>query len=237
MSKSSAKTEMVNIDHTVVDHYYRYKMPTLCTQIQKGNTILCNIGAVAESLGCDAEYPIKFLGFELGTRVQMKPKSKTSKKKQVDVMIPGHHDLCRLEELLHKFIEKFVLCSCCRLPECNTEVQRRTKKKVAVTMRCRACGFAKDLAPSLHKLVGFIGEHPPKPKTCPMRTSTNKTPTKTTIPTIPTRLVTQPIANHGCKMGETPSASRTMMMRTLIGVATRPMKRLQAAFKIFPPAS
>lgn len=51
------------------------------------------------------------------------------------LMFPGRLDAAKLDQVLQKMIEKFILCPKCRLPEWNKIV-------------CRACGYSKEPASS-----------------------------------------------------------------------------------------
>merc|ERR1712217_629759 len=70
-------------------------------------------------------------------------------------IINGHHDTPIFVTLLDKFIEKYVCCVNCHLPEIDMFV-----KKGNIQAKCMACGWAGDLD-NTHKLAAFISKNPP----------------------------------------------------------------------------
>merc|ERR1711879_423658 len=68
----------------------------------------------------------------------------------------GHHETQALQSLIDKFIEKYVLCRNCHLPEIDMYVN----KKGIVMAQCKACGWNGDLDND-HKLANYIAKHPP----------------------------------------------------------------------------
>merc|ERR1712217_585880 len=73
----------------------------------------------------------------------------------VRAIINGHHETNIFQTLLDKFIDKYVLCQNCKLPEIDMEV-----KKGAIKAKCAACGWAGELD-GQHKLAAFITKTPP----------------------------------------------------------------------------
>ena len=69
----------LNIPSTVKDPHYRYKMPKIQTAIQgSGNGIKTNwinLPDVSNALKVPVEYPLKFIGRELGSNTELKPNS------------------------------------------------------------------------------------------------------------------------------------------------------------------
>merc|ERR1712039_492526 len=70
-------------------------------------------------------------------------------------IVNGHHDTQVLQDLIDKFIEKFVLCLGCSLPEIDMVV-----KKGLVVAACKACGWSGALDND-HRLASYIVKHPP----------------------------------------------------------------------------
>lgn len=64
----------VNVNRSVTDIFYRYKMPRLQAKVEgKGNgikTVLVNMAEVARAIGRPATYPTKYFGCELGAQTQ-----------------------------------------------------------------------------------------------------------------------------------------------------------------------
>lgn len=141
------------------DPRYRYKMPALVSQAQgSGNgkkTSILNIGDVAQALKRPPAYVTKFFGYELGTR-----SSYTEKKKGEDerATLYGWWETSALQELLDLFIEKYVLCPRCRLPEIDLVVKPKRAQDLKAT--CRACGWHGHLDIE-HKIGCYILKNPP----------------------------------------------------------------------------
>jgi translation initiation factor 5 len=85
----------------------------------------------------------KFFGNELGA--QARYTAETDK-----AIVNGAHTDGTLQDLMHKYIEKFVLCPNCRLPESEYKI-----KNDGIFHRCKACG-AKEMVDMSHKLCTFI---------------------------------------------------------------------------------
>lgn len=62
----------------------------------------------------------------------------------------GHHTDNVLQQLVHKYIESFVLCPNCRLPETEYKI-----KSGVIYHKCAACG-SKDMVDMSHKLCTYI---------------------------------------------------------------------------------
>merc|ERR1712187_496714 len=71
------------------------------------------------------------------------------------VVINGHHETQVFQSLVDKFIERYVLCDGCHLPEIDMVV-----KKGVIVAQCKACGWAGDLDNS-HKIATYICKNPP----------------------------------------------------------------------------
>lgn len=131
----------------VDDPEYRYKMVTVYGKHEgKGNgklTVIPNISAVGLSLHRDPGEVNKFFGCELGAQ--------TSWNKETDrAVVNGHHTDKALQDMVHKYVEGFVLCPNCGLPETEYKI-----KSGIVWHKCAACG-AKEMVDMTHKLVAYI---------------------------------------------------------------------------------
>jgi len=146
---------MVNIPSTCDDPQYRYKMPRLVSKKEgRGNgskTCIVNMSDVARALHRPPQYTTKWFGCELGSMTTYTTKEGEGER----AIINGHHDTPIFQTMLDKFIEKYVLCEQCHLPEIDMNV-----KKGVIVARCAACGWAGDLDNN-HKLAAFISKNPP----------------------------------------------------------------------------
>lgn len=131
------------------DPSYRYKRSLLKISYQ-GNqkTKLENINEIAKSLITPPEYPVKFIGYELGSQTDIKNGEYT---------INGKHQLEKLEEILEKFIAKYILCqsTSCGLPEIKIFITNNEIKA-----KCTACPHVSSLD-NKHKMASYIIKNPP----------------------------------------------------------------------------
>mmetsp|Transcript_26724 Transcript_26724/g.53294 ORF Transcript_26724/g.53294 Transcript_26724/m.53294 type:complete len:395 (-) Transcript_26724:184-1368(-) len=131
----------------VIDPEYRYKMPTVFGKVEgRGNgikTVIVNCSELAPSLHRDAGELNKFFGCELGAQTTMNEKDDR-------FVVNGSHTDAILQEMVHRYVEKFVLCPNCSLPETNYKIKNGLIHHV-----CAACG-AKELVDMQHKLCTYI---------------------------------------------------------------------------------
>jgi len=146
---------MVNIPSTCDDPSYRYKMPRLVSKKEgRGNgskTCIENMSDVARALRRPPQYTTKWFGAELGAQTTFTNKEGEGER----AIVNGHHDTPIFQTMLDKFIDKYVLCENCKLPELEMKV-----KKGLITAKCSACGWAGELDNN-HKLAAFITKNPP----------------------------------------------------------------------------
>jgi translation initiation factor 5 len=142
----------LNVNRSVIDPFYRYKMPRLQAKVEgKGNgikTVIANMTDIAKALGRPPTYPTKFFGCELGAQTNVDNKNER-------YIVNGEHDATKLQDLLDVFIKKFVLCPACDNPETVLTVKRQV-----INSKCKACGHAYIIDPK-HKLSTFIIKNPP----------------------------------------------------------------------------
>jgi translation initiation factor 5 len=147
---------MLNIPSYIEDPSYRYQMPALITKVEgRGNGIrtkLLNLTEVAKFLRVPAEYPLRFFGGEFCTQTE----NKREKNGDLKIMINGNFTSTQLQQVLDRFIEKFVLCPRCHYPEIDIVV----KKNGTLFSDCVACGANCQLDLT-HRLSSYIVKHPP----------------------------------------------------------------------------
>lgn len=145
----------VNVNRSLNDQFYRYKMPKLIAKVEgKGNgikTVIVNMSEIAKALSRPPTYPTKYFGCELGSQTQFDPKKDR-------YIVNGQHDATRLQDILDGFIKKYVLCPSCENPETVLTV---LPKKAVITTKCKACGHSGTLVTN-HKLNTFIIKNPPE---------------------------------------------------------------------------
>lgn len=132
---------------SIDDPEYRYKMPAVFGKIEgSGNgikTALPNISDVAQSLHRTPGELNKFFGTELGAQSRYDPETDRA-------IVNGAHTDAVLQESIKIYIDKFVLCPNCNLPETDYRI-----KSGAIYHKCKACG-AKELVDMNHKLCNYI---------------------------------------------------------------------------------
>ncbi|KAM6274198.1 eukaryotic translation initiation factor 5 [Porphyrio hochstetteri] len=145
----------VNVNRSVSDQFYRYKMPRLIAKVEgKGNgikTVIVNMVDVAKALNRPPTYPTKFFGCELGAQTQFDVKNDR-------YIVNGSHEANKLQDMLDGFIKKFVLCPECENPETDLHVN---PKKQTIGNSCKACGY-RGMLDTNHKLCTFILKNPPE---------------------------------------------------------------------------
>mmetsp|Transcript_25814 Transcript_25814/g.42341 ORF Transcript_25814/g.42341 Transcript_25814/m.42341 type:complete len:401 (-) Transcript_25814:165-1367(-) len=140
---------IINISGTtpVDDPEYRYKMPAVYGKIEgSGNgikTVIPNISDVGLSLHRAPGEVNKFFGCELGAQTTYSEDSDRA-------VVNGAHTDDTLQKMLHRYIEIFVLCPNCRLPETDYKIKSGT-----IWHKCAACG-AKEMVDMNHKLTNYI---------------------------------------------------------------------------------
>merc|ERR1712226_1647097 len=104
------------------------------------------MGDVARALNRPPQYITKWFGTELGSQSTYTNVVGTGER----AIINGHHETHVFQELLDKFIHKYVLCEQCHLPEIDMAV-----KKGDITAKCRACRWSGYLD-SGHRAAKYI---------------------------------------------------------------------------------
>eukprot|EP00475_Leptophrys_vorax_P003266 TRINITY_DN11910_c0_g2_i1.p1 TRINITY_DN11910_c0_g2~~TRINITY_DN11910_c0_g2_i1.p1 ORF type:complete len:261 (+),score=68.41 TRINITY_DN11910_c0_g2_i1:77-859(+) len=157
---STQQTKLRNVGGSKDEPFWRYRRPELDTKIEgRGGsirTVVRNMGKVAKAIKMLQVYPTKFFSMELGARVKCSEDTGVSS-------INGVHERETLEALLDKFIDLFVLCPECKLPEISLMVKEKDGS-LKLTYDCDACGSAKSLKVN-HKLKTFILKNPPAERT------------------------------------------------------------------------
>lgn len=120
------------------DPFYRYKMEKPEIVREKSKTVFKNIGVLAKDLNRDPELMASFIKSRLGI-------NGVYKKDQL--MINGKVDETNLTDALYEFIEYFVLCPTCKLPE--TEL----KTGKTVRMSCKCCSYRGSINDGKNKYV------------------------------------------------------------------------------------
>jgi len=126
----------INIDGSD-DPFYRYKMRELYAQVVgKGKmikTVLLNIDDVAKDLKVPPAYMTAYLGYELNAQTKYDAKKPDRER----ASISGDIDADKMSSKIVSFIQEFVLCPKCKLPETTLSVDKKTQD---INAACRSCG-------------------------------------------------------------------------------------------------
>jgi translation initiation factor 5 len=121
----------ININNSD-DKDYRYKMERISITLGgSGNglkTTINNIDTIANAINTPIEVLIKYLINYLSSNYNDKTKSFT-----------GHHDVNKIQNAIFQYINTFVICSTCKIPELTYYVDN-TDKKNKIKSKCSACG-------------------------------------------------------------------------------------------------
>lgn len=140
---------MMNIAGTtpVEDPEYRYKMPRIIGKVEgRGNgikTAIPNMTQVAMALHRSPGEVTKFFGCDLGAQTTWTEDTERA-------IVNGAHTTPTLQDKLSVYIEKFVLCPSCKLPETDYKIRNEI-----IYHQCVACG-ARSPVDMQHKLTTFI---------------------------------------------------------------------------------
>lgn len=116
---------ILNVNTSVRDEFYRYKMPSFSIKIEGKKTIILNLKEVSKAIDRSPLLILKYFGSKLGSQ-------STFDAKNNKFFLRGVHSSTKLQDLLNSFIQKYVLCAQCSNPEtrCGSK-----------GLKCRACGF------------------------------------------------------------------------------------------------
>lgn len=138
------------------DQFNRYKMPPVVGKVEgRGNGIktrIVNCVEVSRAIHRPPGYVCKFFGCELGAQTKIDDNAGT-------YIVNGAFQQNVLAETLQKFIEMYVLCGNCQLPETDLKI----RKNGNIVQQCNACG-AETAVDMTHKLCTFIINNPPDGK-------------------------------------------------------------------------
>src|SRR5207249_322605 len=104
---------------------------------------------IAKALHIHPDYPTKYFGLELGSQSKYDPKTEKT-------VVNGQHQANDLAKLLDRFIQQYILCPTCHLPELKMSI-----KASYVKIACDACGHSSHLKGEDH-LVKYMIKHPSK---------------------------------------------------------------------------
>lgn len=134
--------QLININNST-DTNFRYKIFKINithtgSGTQKGFfTKLNNIKLIASQINHNPITLLKYIGICLGSTVNDEL-----------FWIQGNHSQHNIQKYIFDFINTFVLCKKCSVPELEYSIQQNTKNKIIIT-HCLGCGFDYNIDPLL----------------------------------------------------------------------------------------
>jgi translation initiation factor 2 beta subunit (eIF-2beta)/eIF-5 len=151
-----SKKDMINVNGTT-DPFYRYVMPKIEVKVEGTNkmirTYIMNINIIAECLNRTTEYINTYLGQELSV-------NQSYDKQTERFYVSGKYDQQKIQAVLQKMINAFVLCKKCGNPE-TVNIISGKKKNTTINLICRSCGYVVELD-NTNKFVKYIIINTPK---------------------------------------------------------------------------
>jgi translation initiation factor 5 len=114
------------------DPFARYTRPTIKIKIEGHKTLITNIKDISKSLNSDPQNISKFFSHEVCAQTKYNDKLG-------NMIINGNYTQPYLTQILNKYIELYVLCEQCNIPEVRLTLNKNKK----VIGMCDSCGFCK----------------------------------------------------------------------------------------------
>lgn len=125
------------------DTSYRYTMEPLKTTMGgKGNgknTIIHNLENVSKYVNHPPTLILKYISISFGSIV--------NEEKQT---ITGSHTTESLQKCLQQYIDKFVICPACGIPETIPKITKINKKNIILELFCSACSTTSNITNNKH---------------------------------------------------------------------------------------
>ena len=120
----------------IIDPTYRYNMETMEVVKERTKVCIINIDQIARRLGLPNKEPlVAYIEKRLSAKTkieQVKTRGETCDR----VILANNMNLNAIRQTIYPFIEAFVLCPTCRLPELKYSI-----KKSSLYGECMACPF------------------------------------------------------------------------------------------------
>lgn len=117
-------------------------------------TKLLNLEEIAKALYIEVQTIAKYFSQILGTNVTVEIDKKSNE--IVSIEVKGVYPEEDTRNCLDQFINEFILCQKCKVPEMNLIVQDSE-----LIGKCNACGFVSKMNPA-HKLTKYLLKNPTK---------------------------------------------------------------------------
>lgn len=123
---------MININGKH-DESYRYKMPPIKTSI-KNNEVLLNLNDICKYINQPPILILKFLSLYFGSKLN-----------EDKMSITGNYSDDDLQKGLQIYINRFVICSSCLVPETIPQLNKINKKNIKLEQKCSSCGLISEI--------------------------------------------------------------------------------------------
>jgi translation initiation factor 5 len=186
---STSTIPIISSSSSSFDPFYRYQMPLLSSEIlPKHQTLLHNLPEVARALNRESIEILKFFSLQTSTRFHSSSPSSSSSSSVADhprhrsqYILTGRYSSNELQQLLSQYLEIFILCPHCSLPETFYKIKiaaaaagTGTKSTGKVSLACQACGMRSECDRD-HKLTSFILKQFQKMKSLREKESNSRT--------------------------------------------------------------
>lgn len=111
-----------------LDPFYRYKRPVSIVENKSGCTKVINLDDISRALHTESSYILHY--------IQLKKSIAAAKNGDIKTIILQNE----IEKLLNEFINEYILCKKCGLPELHIE-----KTKKVLDFICDACGHSEKI--------------------------------------------------------------------------------------------
>ncbi|MFC7165544.1 translation initiation factor IF-2 subunit beta [Halospeciosus flavus] len=105
----------------------RFEVPDPTVRKEGNVTVYENFQATLDRLGREEDHVLKFIQNELGTAAQIDEKGRAR--------LTGEFDQDRVADVLDEYVEKYVACPECGLPDTKLETENDVER-----LKCEACG-------------------------------------------------------------------------------------------------
>ena len=131
-------TEPIRGLKPIDDPYYRYQMSKMDVRKERTKVSIINIEKITKDLKVPSS---DIIITYIGKKMSAKPKVERSGKNinSTRVIFALNTDPSVVEQTIYHFIEAFVLCPTCALPELTYDTNA---KKTNLTISCNACGHS-----------------------------------------------------------------------------------------------
>lgn len=132
------KMEPIRGIDPINDPSYRYQMISMDVIKEKTKICITNLDQISRDLKLPSkDVLVTYIGKKVSAKLKVEKVGKIGKNNLCDrVTMPGNMSLVLVRESIYPFIESFVLCPTCRLPELSYRC-----KKSDLRIDCAACGF------------------------------------------------------------------------------------------------